>query len=172
VNHYLVLQTGFVAAVGLVLLLLACVVIYSAVEIIDAYEKRTLTVFGEFRTVLEPGLNFIPPFVSQTKSYDMRTQEFEVSADTATGSGTETAVATIQSKLDDVEQVFHEADDYRAAVGTQAEESLRGILEARTTESVEDEAQAIASELREDLEQTAEPWGIRIESVAVREAAS
>ena len=47
--------------VGLLVLVLAIVTVYQMVEIVDAYEKKALTVFGEFRRLLEPGINFIPP---------------------------------------------------------------------------------------------------------------
>ncbi|MFP4628787.1 MAG: SPFH domain-containing protein, partial [Halobacteriales archaeon] len=64
--------------IGLVVLLLAILTVNSAVEIVNAYEKRALTVFGEFRRLLEPGINFVPPFVSRTYRFDMRTQTLDV----------------------------------------------------------------------------------------------
>ena len=51
---------------GVLALSLAAVTVNSAVEIVDAYEKRALTVFGEYRGLLDPGIHFIPPFVSRT----------------------------------------------------------------------------------------------------------
>ena len=64
--------------VALLLLVIAAVAVYQAVEIVNAYEKRALTVFGEYRRLLEPGISFIPPFVSQTYTFDMRTQTLDV----------------------------------------------------------------------------------------------
>ena len=54
--------------VGLLALALAIATLVSAVEIVNAYEKRALTVFGEYRKLLEPGLNLVPPFVSQANT--------------------------------------------------------------------------------------------------------
>ena len=54
------LGLGPTCLVGLVLLL-AVVTVASMVEIVDAYEKRALTVFGEYRKLLQPGINFVPP---------------------------------------------------------------------------------------------------------------
>ena len=51
---------------------------YSAVEVVEAYEKEALTVFGEYRKLLDPGIHFIPPFVSRTYPFDMRTQTIDV----------------------------------------------------------------------------------------------
>ncbi|MEF8781419.1 MAG: SPFH domain-containing protein, partial [Haloferacaceae archaeon] len=76
----LVLQFGLeigAATVGLLFLLLVVIVIYQSVAIVDAYEKEALTVFGEYRKLLEPGFNVIPPFVSRTYPFDMRTQTLD-----------------------------------------------------------------------------------------------
>ena len=65
-------------AVGLLALVVAGVTVASAVEIVEAYEKRALTVFGEYRKLLEPGLQLVPPFVSRTYRFDMRTRMIDV----------------------------------------------------------------------------------------------
>ncbi|MFW5935338.1 MAG: phosphoesterase, partial [Halolamina sp.] len=57
--------------VGLLFLFVVIAAVWQAVEIVDATEKKALTVFGEYRKLLEPGINFIPPFVSQTHAFDM-----------------------------------------------------------------------------------------------------
>src|SRR6056297_1874477 len=66
------------ALVGLLALGAVVAVLASAVEIVDATEKRALTVFGEYRGLLEPGLNVVPPLVSRTHSFDVRTQTLDV----------------------------------------------------------------------------------------------
>ncbi|WP_390884104.1 SPFH domain-containing protein, partial [Halapricum hydrolyticum] len=63
---------------GFLVLSIAVATVYSAVEVVEAYEKRAVTVFGEFRRLLEPGIHFIPPFVSKTYAFDMRTQTLDV----------------------------------------------------------------------------------------------
>ncbi|MFB6301127.1 MAG: SPFH domain-containing protein, partial [Halobacteriales archaeon] len=66
------------AIVAVLLLGLAIVTVNAMVEIVNAYEKRALTVLGEYRKLLEPGINFVPPFVSRTYTFDMRTQTIDV----------------------------------------------------------------------------------------------
>ncbi|MFB6200921.1 MAG: SPFH domain-containing protein, partial [Halorhabdus sp.] len=64
--------------VAFVLLAIAVVTVWQMVVITDAYEKKALTVLGEYRKLLEPGINFVPPFVSRTYTFDMRTQTLDV----------------------------------------------------------------------------------------------
>ncbi|WP_269844129.1 SPFH domain-containing protein, partial [Halegenticoccus soli] len=116
-----VLQAGLgfgVAAVGLLLLLLAIVVVYSMVEIVNAYEKRALTVFGEYRKLLEPGINFVPPFVSRTYPFDLRTQTLDVPRQEAItrDNSPVTADAVVYIRVMDAKKAFLEVEDYKTAV--------------------------------------------------------
>jgi hypothetical protein len=52
------------------------IVVYSSVEIVNAYEQGegTFTVLGDYRKLLELGINFVPRFVSNTYLFDIRTK--------------------------------------------------------------------------------------------------
>ncbi|MDY7081320.1 MAG: SPFH domain-containing protein, partial [Halobacteria archaeon] len=73
-----ILPTGTLGIIFLIIFVLALVAIWKSVVIVQAYEKKALTVFGEYRRLLEPGINFVQPFVSQTYTFDMRTQTIDV----------------------------------------------------------------------------------------------
>ncbi|TKX83311.1 SPFH/Band 7/PHB domain protein, partial [Halorubrum sp. SS5] len=77
------LGQSLVFGVAALAVLLAAVTVVSAVEIVDAYDKEALTVFGEYRKLLEPGVHVIPPFVSRTYAFDMRTQTIDVPSQSA-----------------------------------------------------------------------------------------
>lgn len=59
--------------VGYVALALVVVTVYGVVEIVQVYEKQTLTVFGDYKSILEPGLSVVPPSISKTYRFDIRT---------------------------------------------------------------------------------------------------
>lgn len=56
-----------------VLLLGATIAVYSSFHIVEEGDVEALLVFGEMRAVLYPGINAIPPFVSQTYPIDRTT---------------------------------------------------------------------------------------------------
>lgn len=61
---------GFVGTFGLILLVVTVIVLYEAVLVVDDGDPQALYVLGEFRMILEPGLYFVPPFVSETHPVD------------------------------------------------------------------------------------------------------
>ena len=166
------LQAGFgLAGVGLLVLLLTVVTIWQSVAIVDAYDKEALTVFGEFRKLLEPGINFIPPFVSRTYAFDMRTQTLDVPRQEAItrDNSPVTADAVVYIKVMDAKKAFLEVDDYKKAVSNLAQTTLRAVLGDMELDDTLNKRQEINAKIRRELDEPTDEWGIRVESVEVRE---
>ena len=102
---------------GLALLVIVIAAVTSAVEIVEAYEKRALTVFGDYRELLEPGLHVVPPFVSRTYRFDMRTQTIDVPRQEAITQDNSpvTADAVVYIRVMDAKRAFLEVDNYGRA---------------------------------------------------------
>ena len=157
--------------VGLLVLLLAIVTVYQMVEIVDAYEKKALTVFGEYRRLLEPGITFIPPFVSRTYAFDMRTQTLDVPRQEAItrDNSPVTADAVVYIKVMDARKAFLEVDNYKMAVSNLAQTTLRAVLGDMELDDTLNKRQEINARIRKELDEPTDEWGVRVESVEVRE---
>ncbi|ELY44355.1 SPFH domain-containing protein [Natronorubrum sulfidifaciens] len=168
------LQTGAGGAllfVGALVLLVVIAALLSAVEIVDAYEKRALTVFGEYRKLLEPGINFVPPFVSNTYRFDMRTQTLDVPRQEAItrDNSPVTADAVVYIKVMDAKKAFLQVDDYKRATSNLAQTTLRAVLGDMELDDTLNKRQEINARIRQELDEPTDEWGIRVESVEVRE---
>ncbi|TKX74014.1 SPFH/Band 7/PHB domain protein [Halorubrum sp. GN11_10-6_MGM] len=168
------LQSGLgfgLVSVGLLALLLVVVTLWQSFEIVDAYEKKTLTVFGEYRKLLEPGINLIPPFVSRTYPFDMRTQTLDVPRQEAItrDNSPVTADAVVYIKVMDAKKAFLEVDDYKKAVSNLAQTTLRAVLGDMELDDTLNKRQEINAKIRKELDEPTDEWGIRVESVEVRE---
>ncbi len=159
------------AFVGLLILFLAIVTVWQMVEIVDATEKRALTVFGEYRKLLDPGIHFIPPFVSATHRFDMRTQTLDVPRQEAItrDNSPVTADAVVYIKVMDAKKAYLEVDDYKKAVSNLAQTTLRAVLGDMELDDTLNKRQEINAKIRKELDEPTDEWGIRVESVEVRE---
>jgi len=157
--------------IGAVLLILAVVTVASAIEIVNAYEKRALTVFGEYRKLLEPGINFVPPFVSKTYTFDMRTETLDVPRQEAItrDNSPVTADAVVYIRVMNAKKAFLEVDDYKKAVSNLAQTTLRAVLGDMELDDTLNKRQEINAKIRRELDEPTDEWGIRVESVEVRE---
>jgi len=152
--------------------LVVAVTIVSAVEIVDAYDnKAALTVFGEFRKLLEPGVHLIPPFVSRTYAFDMRTQTLDVPQQEAItrDNSPVTADAVVYIKVMDAKKAFLEVDDYKNAVSNLAQTTLRAVLGDMELDDTLSRRDQINDRINEELDEPTDEWGIRVEAVEVRE---
>ena len=157
--------------VAILILALAVVTVWQMVEIVDAYEKKALTVFGEYRRLLEPGINFVPPFVSRTYPFDMRTQTLDVPRQEAItrDNSPVTADAVVYIRVMDARRAFLEVEDYKTAVSNLAQTTLRAVLGDMELDDTLNKRQEINARIRRELDEPTDEWGIRVESVEVRE---
>ncbi len=156
---------------GLVGIILVILALASAVEIVQATEKRALTVFGEYRKLLEPGINFVPPFVSATHSFDMRTQTLDVPQQEAItrDNSPVTADAVIYIKVMNAKKAYLEVENYKRAVSNLAQTTLRAVIGDMELDDTLNKRQEINAKIRENLDEPTDEWGIRVEGVEVRE---
>ena len=162
---------GGTLIIGALLLVVVIAALLSAVEIVNAYEKRTLTVFGEYRKLLEPGINIVPPFVSKTYRFDMRTQTLDVPRQEAItrDNSPVTADAVVYIRVMDAKKAFLEVDDYKRAVSNLAQTTLRAVIGDMELDDTLNKRQEINARIRTELDEPTDEWGIRVESVEVRE---
>jgi regulator of protease activity HflC (stomatin/prohibitin superfamily) len=160
-----------VLIIGLFVLGLAAAALWSSVEIVDATEKRAYTRFGEYVRLLEPGLNFVWPFVSRTHTFDMRTQTLDVPRQEAItrDNSPVTADAVVYIKVMDAKRAFLEVDDYTRAVSNLAQTTLRAVLGDMELDDTLNKRQEINARIRKELDEPTDEWGVRVESVEVRE---
>jgi len=167
------LQSGgvVVSVVALVVLAIAIAAVYSAIQIVNAYEKRAYTRFGEYQSLLEPGINFVWPFVSRTYPFDMRTQTLDVPRQEAItrDNSPVTADAVVYIKVMDAKKAFLEVDDYKKAVSNLAQTTLRAVLGDMELDDTLNKRQEINARIRKELDEPTDEWGVRVESVEVRE---
>jgi len=161
-------------SVGLLAVALVLVTVVQSLEFVDGYETRALTVFGEYRRLLEPGVHLVPPFVSGTRSFDMRAQTLDVAVREATTADGATASveATVSFEIEDAEAAFLAVDDYRAALEALAGDALERAASEATREELREERERLADRLAGELGDSAAEWGVRIDGVEVRSVAA
>ena len=156
---------------GLVLLAVAIAAVANAVRIVEAYEQHALTVFGEYRRLLDPGLHVVPPFVSHTYPFDMRTQTIDVPRQEAITEDNSpvTADAVVYIKVMDAERAFLEVENYREATSNLAQTTLRAALGDMELDDTLSRREDINRRIQRELEGPTDEWGVRVEAVEVRE---
>lgn len=163
------LQTGtgrIFLVFGLAMLVITLAALSSAIEIVDPDDRRALFVFGEFRGIIEPGLNVVPPFVSRTEPIPTGLQTAEVvleDVETADGSRCSVLVR-VDVRIADAETAFTEVDDYQSAFTDVALSTTRDAVRTHEIAAVRDPGR-LERRIRDDLAATVEDWGLVVPAV-------
>jgi len=160
-------------AVGLTILVLIALLILLAgsMRIIQPYQQGLLIVLGSFRRVLNPGMNFVPPLVSEVRRIDLRTQVLDVPRqEVITKDNSPTNVdAIIYIKVIDPKKSFFEVTDYHIATIALAQTTLRSIIGDMELDEILYNRDRINLRLRDVLDEATDKWGVKVDAVEIRE---
>jgi Membrane protease subunits, stomatin/prohibitin homologs len=155
--------------VFIVLAILA--VLMSSVRIIQPYEQGVYMRLGKFIKILNQGLNFVFPLISTVVKIDLRTQVLDVpSQEVITKDNSPVSVdAIVYIKVTDPKNAFFEIVDYRFATMNLAQTTLRSIIGEMELDEILSNREKINVTLRDILDENTDKWGVKVESVEIRE---
>jgi len=164
-------QLIFFWIIAILIVLLLVFALYKAVMIIQPYEQGLKIVLGKYAGRLNPGLNFVPPFITQVIRMDLRTQVFDVpQQEVITKDNSPTRVdAIIYIKVVDPEKAFFQVVNYKLATVALAQTTLRSTIGDMELDEVLYNRAVINTQLRDTLDEATDPWGVKVEMVEIRE---
>jgi hypothetical protein len=144
----------------------------SAIRMVAQWQRAIVLKLGKYSGIRGPGLFFIIPLVESVSNIiDLRTitstfkAEQTITADTVPVD----VDAVLFWRVIDPEKAALEVQAYDQAVGWAAQTALRDVIGRSTLADILSGREKIDSVLREIIDHRTEPWGIRVESVEIRD---
>jgi len=158
-------------AVALVIGVMVVVVMISGVKIIQPYEQGVYMRLGKFIRVLNQGLNVVCPLINVVVKVDLRTQVLDVPRQEVITKDNSPVVvdAVIYIKVTDPKNAFFEIVDYRFATVNLAQTTLRSIVGEMELDEILSNREKINIQLRDILDENTDKWGVKVESVEIKE---
>ncbi len=162
--------------VGIVILALFFVFVLiifatSGVKIVQPYEQAIYMRLGKFVRVLDQGLNIVTPLVNQVVKIDLRTEVMDVpKQEVITKDNSPVNVdAVIYIKVTDPKNAFFEVTNYRLATVNLAQTTLRSVIGQMELDEILSSRENINIQLRDTLDENTDKWGVRVETVEIKE---
>ena len=159
------------AAISLVALLVAIVASY-AVKIADQWEKTVVLRLGRFRSLEGPGLFFIIPIIETTPYWiDTRVIASTFKAEkTLTKDTVPVDVdAVLFWRVVDPKKAALDVADYGSAINWASQTALRDVIGKTILADMLEGREKISVELQKIIDERAEPWGVNVISVEVKD---
>ncbi len=156
---------------GFFIALVIVAILMTGFWIIQPYEQGLLMVLGSFKRKLNPGLNFVPPLISAVEKLDLRTQTLDVPRqEVITKDNSPTNVdAIIYIKVIEPDKAFFEVQHYKNATIYLAQTTLRSVIGEMELDEILSNRERINNQLRDILDEATDAWGVKVESVEIRE---
>src|ERR1700691_334843 len=155
---------GAIGGVGL-----AAWFVSRCVKIVQQGSVGVVKRFGEFRSVDQPGLRVLRPFVDMMEKVDMR--EFPMTGDqqsVITKDNVSLWVsATIFCQVIDVKSALFEINDYQLAVDQLSRTALRAVFGELSLDQALSERETINSRMQDHMADATAKWGVRLNRIEI-----
>ncbi len=156
----------------IVILVFILAVLYSGVKSVSQGQRVVVERLGKYHTTLNPGLNFIIPFVDKI-AYRATTKDIVldipsqnvISKDNASLSTN--AVAYIN--ISNAEKAVYGVEDYEVAIQTLVQTSLRSIIGEMKLDEALSSREKIKQRLKTDIAEDITDWGITLKTVEIQD---
>jgi regulator of protease activity HflC (stomatin/prohibitin superfamily) len=156
------------------LLALGAALLPLSLLIANQWEKAVVLRFGKLHSIRGPGLFVIVPFVDTVATWiDQRIQTTNFNAEQAlTRDTVPTNIdAILFWQVHDVERAALEISNYRQAILSVAQTSLREMIGSSPLSALLSERKAADQQLKEEIGRKTSEWGVSAVSVEIRDVA-
>jgi regulator of protease activity HflC (stomatin/prohibitin superfamily) len=139
------------------------------VKIVQQGSVGVVKRFGEFKSVNQPGLRVLRPFVDKMEKVDLR--EFPMTGDqqaVITKDNVSLQVsATIFCQVIDVKSALFEINDYQLAVDQLSRTALRAVIGEMSLDQALSERETINSRMQDHMADATVKWGVRLNRIEI-----
>ncbi len=155
-----------------VVTLLVAVVSSAATRVADQWNRVVVLRLGRFQSLKGPGIFFIIPIIDTTPYWiDVRviTTSFKAEKTLTKDTVPVDVDAVLFWKVVDPHKAALDVADYQAAIGWASQTALRDVIGKTLLAEMLEGRHQISEELQKLIDERAEPWGINVISVEIRD---
>lgn len=153
-----------------VLLVLAVMLISSAIKVMREYERAVVFRLGRYVGSKGPGLIFLIPIIDRMVKVSLRTVAMDVPPqDVITKDNVSIKVnAVLYFRVLEPNKAIIQVEDYLFATSQIAQTTLRSVLGQAELDDLLAHRDKINSDLQQIIDNHTDPWGIKVASVEVK----
>jgi len=151
-------------------ILLALLILASAIKILREYERAVVFTLGRFTGVKGPGLILLIPIVQQMVRVDLRMIVLDVpSQDVISRDNVSVKVnAVIYFRVVDADRAIIQVENFMMATSQLAQTTLRSVLGKHELDEMLAERDKLNRDIQEILDSQTDAWGIKVANVEIK----
>jgi len=156
---------------GIAIIVIILVLIFSALNVLNEYERAVVFTLGRFTGIKGPGLVLIWPVIQRMRRVDLRVIVLSVpKQDVITRDNVSVKVnAVCYFRVVDANLALSQVQNYQYATSQLAQTTLRSVVGQFELDEILAQRDKVNSKLQVILDQDTEPWGIKVSKVEVKQ---
>jgi regulator of protease activity HflC (stomatin/prohibitin superfamily) len=140
------------------------------IKIVRPYQLAAVERLGKYQRTVQPGLNFIVPFIERLIKVDMREQVVDVPPQEVItqDNATVTVDAVIYYEVTDPVKVLYNVAQFRLATVKLAQTNLRNVVGDLSLDESLTSRERINAKLRDVLDEATDKWGAKVTRVELQ----
>lgn len=145
-------------------------IVFSAIRVLNEYERGVIFRLGRIIDVKGPGLIFLIPIIDKMVRVSLRTITMDVPPqDVITRDNVSVKVnAVVYFRVMDPNKAIVEVENYMYATSQLAQTTLRSILGQEELDDMLAEREKINNRIQEVLDKNTDPWGVKVSHVEIK----
>ncbi len=154
----------------IVLIAIVGLFLFSAIRVLNEYERSVIFRLGRFYRTKGPGLIIVLPVIDRSVRISLRLVTMDVPPqDIITKDNVSVKVnAVVYFRVLNPENAVIEVEDFLYATSQLSQTTLRSVLGQMDLDDLLSEREKINHQLQELLDQATDPWGIKVTNVEVK----
>ncbi len=152
-------------------LILIIVLLFSAINVLNEYERAVVFTLGRFRGIKGPGLVLIYPVVQRMRKVDLRVIVLSVpKQDVITRDNVSVKVnAVVYFRIVDPGKAIIQVANAFDATSQVAQTTLRSVVGQHEMDDLLSQRDKLNVDLQRILDQSTEAWGIKVSTVEIKD---
>jgi regulator of protease activity HflC (stomatin/prohibitin superfamily) len=152
-------------------LILIIVLVFSAINVLNEYERAVVFTLGRFRGIKGPGLVLIYPVVQRMRKVDLRVIVLSVpKQDVITRDNVSVKVnAVVYFRIVDPGKAIIQVANAFDATSQVAQTTLRSVVGQHEMDDLLSQRDKLNVDLQRILDQSTEAWGIKVSTVEIKD---
>lgn len=151
-------------------IIILAVIFFSAVKVLDEYERGVVLRLGKYSGVRGPGLIILVPGIEKMIKVDLRVVTMDVPSQDIISKDNVTLKVNgvVYFKVSNPDRAIISVENYYHATAQIAQTTLRSVIGQYELDEILAHRDVINSKLAEILDELTEPWGIKVSNVEVK----
>jgi regulator of protease activity HflC (stomatin/prohibitin superfamily) len=156
---------------GVVVIVLVALLIFSAVKVLNEYERGVTFTLGRFTGIKGPGLILLWPILQRMIKVDLRVIVLDVpKQDVILRDNVSVKVnAVVYFRIIDPSRAIIQVADVFTATSQLAQTTLRSVLGQHDMDDVLSQRDKLNADIQRILDQSTEAWGFKVQNVEIKQ---